>query len=191
MQIATSKRPEVARNARVVRISRPRARTQPHQQGMVASAAMHKPPSQWTVIAAFILAVALHAGAVVWVEMQQAKPTLDADAPVLIHSMEEVFETALAPVPRALPEQEPGPIDASAPNGIHRRNPAEMHSKAVVPSNPVDERAQRSLFLLLICSCEGNIRPQWNLAIALRLLRGRTNRCRPRFILTCASGTCT
>jgi hypothetical protein len=54
---------------------------------------MHKPPSKWAVVAAFILAVMLHAGAVVLVEMQQAKPTLEADAPVLIHSMEEVFET--------------------------------------------------------------------------------------------------
>jgi hypothetical protein len=59
----------------------------------VSSAAFHKPPSKWTVVAAFILAVALHAGAIVWVEMQQAKPTLEADAPVLIHSMGEVFET--------------------------------------------------------------------------------------------------
>lgn len=54
---------------------------------------MHKPPNKWTVVAAFILAVALHAGAVVWVEIQQAKPTLEADAPILIHSMEEDFET--------------------------------------------------------------------------------------------------
>jgi len=37
--------------------------------------------------------VALHAGAVVWAEMQQAKPPLEADASVLIHSMEEVFQT--------------------------------------------------------------------------------------------------
>jgi hypothetical protein len=54
---------------------------------------MHKPPSKWTVVAAFVLAVALHAGAVMWVEMRQAKPTLEADAPVVIHSMEKVFET--------------------------------------------------------------------------------------------------
>jgi hypothetical protein len=59
----------------------------------VPSAAVHKPPNKWTVVGAFILAVALHAGAVVWAEMQQAKPTLEAAAPVLIHSMEEVFET--------------------------------------------------------------------------------------------------
>jgi hypothetical protein len=54
----------------------------------VPSAALHKPPSKWTVIAAFVLAVALHAGAVMWVEKQQEKATLEADAPVLIHSME-------------------------------------------------------------------------------------------------------
>lgn len=57
------------------------------------SAAVHKPPSKWTVVVASILAVALHAGPVVWVEMQQRKPTLTADAPVLIHSVKEVFET--------------------------------------------------------------------------------------------------
>jgi hypothetical protein len=34
----------------------------------------------------------LHAGAVMWVEMQQEKPPSEADAPVLIHSMED-FET--------------------------------------------------------------------------------------------------
>jgi hypothetical protein len=59
----------------------------------VPPAAVHKPPNKWTVVAAFILAVVLHAGAVVWVEMQPAKPTLEADAPVLIHSIEEVLET--------------------------------------------------------------------------------------------------
>jgi len=52
-------------------------------------------------VAAFILAVALHAGAVMWVEMQQAKPTLEADAPVLIHSMEQVPEPGAAADARA------------------------------------------------------------------------------------------
>ena len=60
------------------------------------SAAMHKPPSKWTVVAAFIVAVALHAGAPMWVEMQQAKPMLEADAPVVIHSMEQVPEPGAA-----------------------------------------------------------------------------------------------
>jgi hypothetical protein len=54
----------------------------------VPSAAFHKPPSKWTFFAAFILAVALHASAVMWAEMHQGKPTLEADAPVLIHSGE-------------------------------------------------------------------------------------------------------
>jgi hypothetical protein len=54
---------------------------------------MYRSPSKWTVVAAFIFAVALHAGAVMWVEMQRAKPALEADTPVLIHSMEKVFET--------------------------------------------------------------------------------------------------
>ena len=56
------------------------------------SAAVHKPASKWTVVAASVLAVALHAAAVAWVEMQQAKPALEADAPVLIHSIDEVLE---------------------------------------------------------------------------------------------------
>jgi hypothetical protein len=49
---------------------------------------VHKPPSKWTVVAAFILAVMLHAGAVMWVETQQEKPPSEADAPVLIQPME-------------------------------------------------------------------------------------------------------
>ena len=53
---------------------------------------MFKPPSRWTVVAALILAVALHAGAVAWVEMQQARSTLEADAPVLINAGED-FKT--------------------------------------------------------------------------------------------------
>ena len=57
------------------------------------SAAVHKPPNKWTVVAAFILAVVLHAGPVVWVEMQQETPSLEVGAPVLIHSIEEVLET--------------------------------------------------------------------------------------------------
>jgi hypothetical protein len=58
----------------------------------VPSAAVHKPPSKWTVVAAFILAVMLHGGAVMWVEIQQEKPPSEADAPVLNHSMDG-FET--------------------------------------------------------------------------------------------------
>jgi hypothetical protein len=53
---------------------------------------VHKPPSKWTVVAAFVLAVMLHAGAVMWGEIQQEKPLSEADAPALIHSMED-FET--------------------------------------------------------------------------------------------------
>jgi hypothetical protein len=52
---------------------------------------VYKPSSKWTVVAAFILAVVLHAGAVAWVEMQQETRPLEASAPVLTHSMEEVI----------------------------------------------------------------------------------------------------
>jgi hypothetical protein len=58
------------------------------------SATVYKPPSKWTVVAAFILAVVLFAGAVVWVEMQQEKPPVEVSAPVPIHSVEKgTFET--------------------------------------------------------------------------------------------------
>jgi hypothetical protein len=38
---------------------------------------VHKPPSKWTVVVAFILAVALHAGAVAWVETQPDETPVD------------------------------------------------------------------------------------------------------------------
>ena len=54
-----------------------------------------------------------------------------------------------APARPALPEQEPRRIDASAREGICRRNPAERHSKAVVRSksrhSTIQETRQRSL----------------------------------------------
>lgn len=56
------------------------------------SAAVHKPASKWTVVAAFILAVALHGVAVVWIEMQQEKPAVAADVAVPVHT-EEDFKT--------------------------------------------------------------------------------------------------
>ena len=56
-------------------------------------AAVYKPESKWTVVAAVILAVMLHAGAVLWVEMQQETPVFDAGAPVLTQPVEEVLET--------------------------------------------------------------------------------------------------
>jgi hypothetical protein len=93
MQTTTLKSSDVAQNAHVVRVWRSGKRNPSRRQRVVPSAAVHKPPNKWTVVAAFILAVALHAGAVLWAEMQQAKPTLEAHAPVLIHSMEEIFET--------------------------------------------------------------------------------------------------
>lgn len=93
MQTTTLKSSDVAQDAHVVRIRRSAKRNRSQRQHVVSSAAVHKPPNKWTVVAAFILAVALHVGAVMWAEMQQAKPMLEADAPVLIHSMEEVFET--------------------------------------------------------------------------------------------------
>jgi hypothetical protein len=55
---------------------------------------VYKPPTKWTVVAAFILAVVLLMGAIMWVEMQQEKPPVEVGAPVPIHSVEKVtFET--------------------------------------------------------------------------------------------------
>jgi hypothetical protein len=60
----------------------------------VPPAAVHKPPSKWTVVAASILAVVLHAGPVLWVELHQETPPLEVSAPGLTHSVEEViFDT--------------------------------------------------------------------------------------------------
>jgi hypothetical protein len=47
------------------------------------------------VVAAFILAVVLHAGAVAWVQMQREKPVFDVGTPVLTQPVEEVFETGV------------------------------------------------------------------------------------------------
>src|ERR1043166_3006878 len=112
MQTTTSvNSSEVVRNPYVVRISRPRTRNRSQQQHVGPSAAMFKPQSKWTVVAALILAVALHAGAVAWVEMKQAKPTLEADAPVLINAGED-FKTDTGTVTTKLPEKSQ-PIDPS------------------------------------------------------------------------------
>jgi hypothetical protein len=54
----------------------------------VASATVYKPANKWTIVAAFIVAVVLLAGAVVWVEMQQEKPPVQVGGPVPIHSVE-------------------------------------------------------------------------------------------------------
>jgi hypothetical protein len=41
---------------------------------------VYKSPSKWTVVAAFIVAMALHAGAVAWFEMQSEKAPMDLAA---------------------------------------------------------------------------------------------------------------
>jgi hypothetical protein len=88
MQTTTLKTSEVARNGQVVRISRPLAGNRPHRQRVVPSVTVYKPASKWTIVAAFIVAVVLFAGAVVWAEMQQEKPAVGVVAPVPIHSVE-------------------------------------------------------------------------------------------------------
>ena len=77
MQTATVKTSEVAPNARVIRIWRPPAANRPQRRHVVPPAAVYKPPSKWTAVAAFVLSMALHAGAVVWVETLREGPPLD------------------------------------------------------------------------------------------------------------------
>ena len=66
MQTTTLKTSEVARNDQVVRIWRPPAGNRPERRRVEPSATVYESPSKWTVVAAFILAVVLVAGAVVW-----------------------------------------------------------------------------------------------------------------------------
>jgi len=66
MQTTTLKSSDVARNARVVQIQRSPAGNRPHERRVEPSATAYESPSKWTVVAAFILAVALVAGAVMW-----------------------------------------------------------------------------------------------------------------------------
>jgi hypothetical protein len=98
MQTTTLKTSEVAPKARVVRISRSPAAKRTQRRHLVRSAAVYQPASKWTVVAAFIVAVALHAGAVMWVEMPQEKPPVEVGAPAPIDSVEKVtFQTGSAP----------------------------------------------------------------------------------------------
>ena len=92
MQTATLKSSDVTRDAQVVRIRRHPAENRLARPRVVRSAATLRPASKWTVVAAFILAVVLHAGPVVWLEMQREKPAVAAAVPALIHSTEG-FET--------------------------------------------------------------------------------------------------
>ena len=79
----------------------------------MASATVYKPASKWTIVAAFIVAVVLLAGAVVWVEMQQEKPPVQVGRPVAIHSVEgSPSKRAPKAIEPPLPEEEPVPIDA-------------------------------------------------------------------------------
>src|SRR5689334_1866005 len=105
MQTSTSlNSSKESRNAYVVRIGRPRTRNRSPRQRAVPSAAVHKAASKWTVVAAFILAVALHAGAVMWAEMDQVKLRLEAYVPAVIHPGEEFRTDARAVVGGATAE---------------------------------------------------------------------------------------
>lgn len=50
---------------------------------------MHKSSSKWTVIAASILAVALHAAPFLWVELHQETAPTAAAVPAVVHPTED------------------------------------------------------------------------------------------------------
>ena len=56
------------------------------------------------------------------------------------------------------------------------------------PKESVNEPSNAHIPSSSLRLASANLRPQWNFAIALRLLGGKRNRCPPRFILTCAIG---
>ena len=66
-------------------------RSRRRRQRVVSVCTRYNPPSKWTVVAAFIVAVALHVGAVMWVETPQEKPTVEAGVPAPIHPMEKAI----------------------------------------------------------------------------------------------------
>jgi len=85
MQTTTLTNLEITPNAPMLRVWHPSAQD---RRRAVPPAAIYKPSSKWTVVAAFFVSVALHVGAVMWVEMQQNKPPVEAAAPVPVRVLE-------------------------------------------------------------------------------------------------------
>ena len=127
MQTTTLKSSDVAPNARVVRILRSPTKIRSQGRRVVPSAAVHKPPGKWTVVAAFVLAVMLHAGAVMWVEIQQEKPPSEADAPFSSIPWRTSKRTP-GQVQLARPEQESLPIDAVPAGNLSKESSRRTHS---------------------------------------------------------------
>lgn len=80
---------------------------------VVPPPALPKPPSKWTAAVAAVVALALHAGAVIYVEFRPEDPPLEVGAS--FGSVEAIIE---GPAPQAieppLPPEEPEPLEASA-----------------------------------------------------------------------------
>ena len=84
----------------------------PQRRSVIPPAALPKPSSKWTAIVAAVVAVALHVGAVIYVERLE-DPPVEMGVP-----FGSAVEAALeAPVPQAmqapLPPEEPEPLEAS------------------------------------------------------------------------------
>lgn len=90
MRTATLKSWDMAPKPRAPWIWRPPVEKALRRPRVVPSAAIPKPPSKWTVLAAFILSAVLHVSPVVWVEMQQEKSPVEVGAPLSIHSLKDM-----------------------------------------------------------------------------------------------------
>jgi periplasmic protein TonB len=100
--------------------------------------ARYRPPSKWTAAIALILAIALHAGAVITIEMQREEPPLAlgaADESVVEATIESVPPE---PAPTPVPEDEPLTPEAQ-PTAAETPELAE-EKPTVKPNRPVRNR---------------------------------------------------
>jgi protein TonB len=97
---------------------------------VVPPPALYRTPSKWTAIAAAVVAVALHVGAVFYVELQPD------ESPISIGqdtngTVDAIFEApAQQPVQPPPPPEEPEPLEASATPG----SPPEFSEEEVAPA---------------------------------------------------------
>lgn len=86
-------------------------RRTPQRLPVAPARALYKAPSKWTTLAAFILAVAIHVGAVVIATMRPDEPPVDLN-PWPDQFTEVTFEAAAPEPPEPPPPQEePEPLD--------------------------------------------------------------------------------
>lgn len=82
----------------------------PQRSRVVPARALYKAPSKWTTVTAFILAVAIHVGAVVIAMMRPEEPPTDLSSSS-DHFTEVTFEAAAPELPEPPPQEEPEPLD--------------------------------------------------------------------------------